>query len=420
MTTITTALPAADLAVLRDLAKHYAEIIADPAQQEKIALWKALNRLEPVRPMVHLSNSAWDQTLDESVFVCTDEWARAQERSFRYHLWMWRHLKDDFVFDDAVYVPVVVRTGSWGVEIDAVRPDHVFGAAHFEPVIRTEADIEKLHIPEIRVDWEQTERDLERAQEVYDGLLPVKTRGVCGFWFAIFDHYIQWRGLGQAFMDMVDRPQWLHRILNLMTEGALAHLDALEAAGALSLNNGANGTQAHGPGGLAFTDELPQPDFDGVHVRPQDMWGHATTQIFADVSPAMHEEFALQYEGRYLSRFGLSGYGCCEPLHRKVDLILKHIPRLRRLSMSPWVDVAQGAEALGRRAIFSYKPNPAILAGETWDKEHVRAGLRDVLDKTRGCVVEIIMKDLHSCHYQPQRMIDWVDVVMGLVESGEW
>ncbi len=406
-----------EITILRDLAKQYAEVIADPTQQEKIALWKRLNRLDPVRPMIRLSNSAWEETLDESEFLCEDPWCREQQRWFRYHLYMWRHLKDDFVFDDAVYVPVVVRTGSWGVEVQATRPDHFFGAARFEPVIRDERDLEKLRIPEIEVDWEETERNYQRCAELYDGLLPVRKRGVVGFWFAIFDQYIQWRGLGQAFMDMVDRPQWLHQILNLMTEAHLAHLDYLEQAGALSLNNGSNGTQAAGPNGLAFTDELPQPDFDGVHVRTIDMWGHATTQIFADVSPAMHEEFALQYESRFLSRFGLTTYGCCEPLHRKVDLILRHIPRLRRLSMSPWVDVAVGAEALGRRAIFSYKPNPAVFSGDTWDPQRVEAGLREVLEKTRGCVVEIIMKDLHHCNWQPQRLTEWVNIAMRLAEE---
>ncbi|HEY3398931.1 MAG TPA: hypothetical protein VGM19_14880 [Armatimonadota bacterium] len=412
-----TALPAAEVAIVQDLAREYAEIIADPRQQERTDLWKALNRMEPVRPMVRCSNSAWDQTLDDSVFQCRDPFCRQQEDFFRYHLYMWRNIQDDFVFDDAVYVPVVVHNTGWGLEADRVRPDHVFGAAHFEPVIRQESDIEKLHLPEVTVDWEQTQRDLERTTELYDGLLPVKTRGVAGFWFAIFDDYITWRGLGDAFVDMVDRPQWLHRVLELMTQGMIAQVEALEAAGALALNNGANGTQAVGPGGLAFTDELPQADFDGVHVRPRDMWAHATTQIFADVSPAMHEEFALQYEGRFLSRFGLTSYGCCEPLHRKVDLVFKYIPELRRLSMSPWVDVAQGAEALGRRAIFSYKPNPAVFAGDRWDPESVRRNLREVLEITRGCVVEVIMKDLHSCNYQPQRLTEWTRIAMELAEE---
>ncbi|HEY3416063.1 MAG TPA: hypothetical protein VGM23_04175, partial [Armatimonadota bacterium] len=285
MATTLSTLPASDVAVLRELANEYAEIIADPRQGERIELWKRTARMDPVRPMIRCSNSAWNETLDDSVFLCTDAYCRQQEAFFRYHLYMWRYLQDDFVFDDAIYVPVVVRTGGWGVEIDAVRPDHVFGAAHYEPVIREEADIEKLHIPTTEVDWEQTERDYQRACELYQGILPVRKRGVTGFWFAIFDDYIQWRGLDNAFLDMVDRPEWLHRILDLMTEGNIARVKDLEKAGVLALNNGSNGTQGVGPNGLCFTDQLPQPDFDGIHVRPKDMWGHATTQIFADVSP---------------------------------------------------------------------------------------------------------------------------------------
>jgi len=147
------------------------------------------------------------------------------------------------------------------------------------------------------------------------------------------------------------------------------------------------------------------------------MWGHASTQIFVDVSPAMHEEFALQYESRLLNRFGLVSYGCCEPLHRKVDIARKHLPKLRRISMSPWVDVAMGAAAVGRDLIFSYKPNPAIMAGDTWDPEAVRTDLRRVLEATRGCAVEILMKDLHTCHGQGERMADWTRVAAEVAEE---
>ncbi|MHB9024090.1 MAG: hypothetical protein ACYC7E_07925 [Armatimonadota bacterium] len=417
MTTTFSDLPAHDVAVLRELAKEYAAVIADPRQEERKELWRRFNRMDPVRPMVHLSNGAWNQTLDESVFECTDEFCRKQEAHFRYHLYMWENFVDDFVFDDAYYVPVVVRRSGWGVETNAVRPDHIFGAAHYEPVIREEADIEKLHIPTTEVDWEQTERDYELACALYDGILPVRKRGVANFWFAIFDEYIQWRGLDNAFLDMVDRPEWLHRILDLMTEGNIVYVKELEKAGAMALNNGSNGTQGVGPNGYCFTDQLPQPDFDGVHVRSKDLWAHATTQIFADVSPAMHEEFALQYEGRFLSHFGLASYGCCEPLHRKVDLIFKYIPHLRYLSMSPWVDVEAGAEALGRRAIYAYKPNPAVFSTGSWDLEYVRNGLRDVLEKTQNCVVMLYMKDLHNVNYQPQRMTEWVNIAMQLAEE---
>ena len=117
-----------------------------------------------------------------------------------------------------------------------------------------------------------------------------------------------------------------------------------ERLGLLTLNNGNNRV---GSGGLGMTDELPQKDFDGEHVRMIDMWGNSTPQIFSSVSPEMHWEFALKDEIRILERFGLNCYGCCEPLHNKID-ILRRAPRLRRISMSPFVDIAKGAEAIGQ------------------------------------------------------------------------
>ena len=408
------AIPQSEQNIVRDLAKQVAEIAALPIQKEKAEMWRRLNRLDPVRPMIMIQNGAWNETLDDSVAECTDQFCRSHELHLRRTLYHWQHMPGDNVFEDTIYSPIVVRDSGWGVNVNAVRPDHYFGAAHYEPVIKTEEDADQIQLPTITVDWEDTERHYQRTCELYDGALNVQKRGHCGFWFSIFDTFIQWRGLHQAFLDMVDRPKWLHGVLEKMTQCMIVRLEELEKQGALALNNANMGV---GPGGLGFTDELPCADFDGAHVRPRDMWAHATTQIFADVSPAMHEEFALQYEGRFLSRFGLAGYGCCEPLHRKVDIIKKHIPNLRRISMSPWVDVAVGAAAVGKDLVFSHKPNPALLGRPLWDPDEVRAGIRDVCEKTRGLAVEIIMKDLHTCRNKPHRMWDWTRIALSVAEQ---
>ena len=59
----------------------------------------------------------------------------------------------------------------------------------------------------------------------------------------------------------------------------------------------------------------------------------------------MHEEFALHYEKKWLERFGLVTYGCCEQLHEKVDILSK-IPNLRKISMSCWIDVDRAVEKM--------------------------------------------------------------------------
>ncbi|MFW5845400.1 MAG: hypothetical protein ACOCXJ_04155, partial [Planctomycetota bacterium] len=194
--------------------------------------------------------------------------------------------------------------------------------------------------------------------------------------------------------------------LERLTSAHLGMLDQLVEQNLLGTNHDSHFV---GSGGQGHCDELPAPGFDPERVRPQDLWGQATAQIFSEVSPAMHEEFSLPYDRRWLERFGLACYGCCEPLHRKVD-VLRQIPNLRRISMSPWVDVSAGAAAVGRDYVFSRKPNPAIFATDRWDEERVRAGIRADLAAAAGCNVEFIMKDTRTCRKDPARVVSWARI----------
>ena len=49
-------------------------------------------------------------------------------------------------------------------------------------------------------------------------------------------------------------------------------------------------------------------------VKAQNVWGRGLAQILASVSPAMHDEFEIQYAMRAMESFGLVYYGCCEPV----------------------------------------------------------------------------------------------------------
>ena len=396
--------PPHDLNLIRDLAKRVAEIAADPIHAERADRWRRFNRLEPDRPMVLIfPEGSWREILPDDQLVCTDPVCRGWEGDLRRRIYYWEELQDDNVVSPTIASPVVVHNTGWGVSANARPSAQATGAAHYDPVIETEADLDKIKRPEVTVDWEATERHFQQACEVFESILPVVKQGG-GSGFAAIDHFSQWRGLDQLFWDMMDRPQWVHKALQFMTDAQLSVLDVLSAEGALTLNNGAHYC---GSGGVGYSDELPQPDLDGGRVRPMDLWGFATTQIFSEVSPAMHDEFALRYEKQWLLRFGLNAYGCCEPLDRKMAEV-KQIPRLRRISMSPWIDPELGATELENKYIFSYKPNPALMAQPTWDPDHVRRGIREFLGKTRGCVVEMVMKDTHTCLHQPHRMSDWV------------
>lgn len=396
-----------DKNIIRDLAKKAAEIAILPEQKEKVEIWMRHNRLEHIKPMVLIfPEGSWRELITDKDILTTDPFYRAVEYDLRKRLYYWEHLQDDNVIDGTIVSPLIIHTTGWGVDTNTTNPQDPYGAKHYNPVIQTEVDIEKLHKPKITIDWKATKQHYEKLCDLVGGILPVQRQGPTHFGFAIMDQFAQWRGLDQIFLDMIDRPKWLHRALNFMTECMLEQLDFYEKENVLSLNNGAHYC---GSGGVGFTDQLPQSDFDGVHVRAIDMWGFATTQIFSEVSPAMHEEFALQYEKRWLERFGLNAYGCCEPLHKKLHLV-KTIPRIRRISISSWANVQEATAQLGDRYIFSWKPNPAVIAAEQWNPDLVRCIIQDMLQKTRGCIVEIIMKDTHTCRNQAQRMWEWVKI----------
>jgi hypothetical protein len=223
--------------------------------------------------------------------------------------------------------------------------------------------------------------------------------------------YTALRGLEQVMMDMLLEPRMLHDAMAFFEEGCRRLVQQYVDLNLLDLNND---NTYHSSGGRGWTDELPAEGFDPAHVRPRDLWASAEAQEMAQVSPAMHEEFILQYERRLLAPFGLNGYGCCEDLTRKLDDVLR-IPRIRRISISPWADAERCAEKLGNRYIFSWKPKPQMVAGE-YDPDRIRAYLRRALEATRGCVFEMVLKDTHTCDGHPERFEVWSRIAREEIE----
>jgi len=409
-----------DRTIVRDLARRVAEAAADPIQEKKIAEWKRHNALRPGKPMVlQAPEGVWDEFVPADALRCEDEACRGVEHRLRTWTYKIEHFRDDWPVTADFHTSLHVHDSGWDIQASTTRnPEFrgVHGAVHYNTVIEDNADPEKLFPKRtLTVDWESSRRDHARVSDLVGDILHVEMRGHSGFWFAPMDQFIQWRGLDKMFFDLVDRPEWVHRVMEQMTKSHVDMMRQHEAANALALDNGAVYV---GSGGMGTTDELPQPDFDGEHVRLKDLWGHATTQIFSEVSPAMHDEFAIPYEARFLSLFGLGCYGCCEPLHKKIGIIRK-LPRVRRISMSPFVEPNEGAEQIGRDFIYSSKPNPSYLAADTWHIESCREEMVATLEaaKRNGCVVEFVMKDTHTCRGEPHRYDEWTDLAMQLAEE---
>ena len=415
-------IPEKDKHIIRDLAKKIAEIASLPVHKEKQDMWIRLNRLERVRPLIHvqaIDPSIWVELIPDDQLQTTDAFCRGQEMALRKKIYCWENFPDDRIVDDVVVSPIVIRGESrstgFGMKVDMERPEMRFGAGLFKNTIEKESDIDKIQTnPQVLVDWEQTEQNYERFFDLYDGTLRVEKRGPDFFWLTVMDTFIQWRGIEQMFVDLIERPKWVHEALERITVGHLSSIEQTEKLNVLSLGNG---NTSLGSGGYGWTDQLPQPDFDGEHVRLNDLWARCATQIFtAGISPEMHDEFAIQYEKRLLERFGLGTYGCCEPLHNKMHFI-RNIKNLRRVSMSPWVDIKVASAEVGRDYVYTHKPNPTIVSMESWHPDLAREELRDAFENTRENIVEVNFQDLHTVRNEPHRLTEWTQIALQLAEE---
>jgi hypothetical protein len=410
-----------DRAVLRDLASQVAQIAAQPCHAQTAELWARLNDLHPVRPMVRIYQIPWrEMDVDAELPLVTGApQARQAETQLRRTLYLWRHMPADMVVEPRWNTPIVVRNSGYGIdrEVDVIPHDSRGGicAQRYHSQLQTEDDVEKIRMPVLSADPDATESRYAWACEVFDGLLEVHKQGRQALNYSPWDRLSEWCAPDRLLMDLIERPAFLHRLVDRLVTAYGSEMDQLEALGALSVSRGNHGV---GQGGLGYTRDLPQPDCNGQHVRLRDIWGGSMAQIFAVVSPAMHEEFALRYEKRLLDRFGLTYYGCCEPLHNKVDVIARNVPNLRKISMSPWVDARRGAEAVAGRFVFSFKPNPAFLATDgRWDRHSAEKELRGVLDVTAGQSVELILKDISTVRFEPRRLWAWAEMAGALAQE---
>lgn len=406
-------IPEHDRSVLRELAKEVAEAASRPEMAERRAMWTRHNRLERVRPMILVfPEGSWRELLPDASLVCSSEWARRMEADLRRRLYYRDHLHDDTVIEPLWEVPPALTVTGWGLEPQRIDSAQETGAWAFDPVICSEGDLDALRYPEVTYDEDETQARYEEALDLFGDILDVRRRGVRRISFHLGRLYADLRGLGQFMWDMYDHPEMVHRAMATFEEGYRHYVQQIVDLGLLDINN--DGTY-HSSGGVGYSTELPQPGYAPGRARLCDLWASAESQEMAQVSPAHHEEFVLQYERRLLAPFGLNGYGCCEDLTRKLDQVLS-IPNMRRISISPWADVPRCAERLGASCIFSWKPNPAYLVG-AFDEVQIRDYLREAMEATRGCVVEVILKDTHTCEHRPERFTRWTEIARELAEA---
>ena len=406
-----------DRDIIRRLAAETVEIAALPVQERKRSLWRKLNAKQPERPMVMIDQVCWNEMNvdDELTLQCQDPECRGYEGHLRRTLYQWRHFPVDMVVEPVIRVHKAVSNSGFGIvtkETIAVSDPTSAVVGHaFVNQFQTDADLHKIKAPVIQHDAAETARRLDVARDLFDGTLTVLEQGVDPY-LSVWDPVSTWMSVEGVLYAIVDRPEFMRELARRVVSGYMSMLDQLEDQGLLCHHQ----PLIHCTG--AYTDELPAPGFDPNRPRTKDIWMFGLAQMFSTVSPATFDEFEIDMCMPIFKRFGLVYYGCCDPLHLKMKQVRK-IPNVRKISMSPWVDEDIGAAEIEGDYVYSRKPTPAMLAWFDFNEKEVRNHLQATVDvcARHGCPLELILKDISTVRYEPQRLCRWAEIAMDVVQG---
>lgn len=402
-----------DMTILRDLVKRYLEVCNRPQQEKVRELWRKHNSLEKTRPLIIVRGGvAFGKEIpDTCELKCEDPFFRRYESQLRTALYK-ASLGDDQIFEPWLQVGATHKCTGWGVDIPRKHSEEDGGSFKVDYPIKTEKDIEKLRMPWHEVDEEATSRACERLAEAVGDLIDISVDRAPPYrvWSGDLSTDLGYlRGIEHFMLDMHDRPEWFHKLVGFLSEGVLRTHDQAEEAGDWGLNDHEN--QA-----MPYVKELKDPAPDECGVDRSELWCYMAAQEFAQVGPQQHDEFLLQHQLPILSEFGLVAYGCCEDLTNKID-ILRQIPNLRRIAVTPWADVQKCAEQIGEDYVISWRPSPERMVCSGFSEKRVRKMTEEAMDACRGLHVDISLKDIQTVQNEPERLKKWTQITRDVVEQ---
>ena len=397
-----------DRDLLRSLAARVRQIADDPSMPGRKKRWYQHNALQPQGPMILCyPEGCWTELLPEKTCQCQDPQLREWEWNLRSQIYWWEHIHDDNALEPYFNVSWKFDLGTFGVKIPYHYGDNR-GSYTWEPPLKDlSQDLALLKHRQPAVDRQKMQRDLDITHSIFGDILPPRTRSINWWTVGLTMDAAFLMGMEGLMLAMYDQPEQLHQLMAFLRDDLTNIITWAEKQGLLTPENENDNI---GSGSVGYTDQLPSCPTPGQnHLTLRQQWGFAESQETVGVGPDQFAEFILPYQVQMLDHFGLNHYGCCEPLELRIDHVIAHIPRLRRVSVAPSANQAIMAEKLGKKYIFSRKPYPAhVCVG--FNEPAIREDLRQTLEVAGDLCLEIILKDTHTVEKDPQRITRWIQI----------
>jgi hypothetical protein len=404
---------------IRDLAQRIAEYGYLPEQDVKIELIKSCNDLCPVRPIVYARpENGWNDLIEHwGPLQCSDPKLREIEKLLQMQIIRTEHIKDDMPVLPDFPLPMRVKNNSYndfGVQQEVTETDKKKGAYHIDPAIEDWNNMDKLHFRDLIVDREGSIRELEYTQDLLGDILIVYQTGVKNWRYGLTRVLIHMRGFQQFLMDLYDYPDELHRLIAFLRDNFSNEIDFYTKEGIITPNT--QGNDYLGVGGPCASNALlDRDDSETFTVKDCAVWAEAQETV--GVSPMQFEEYVFTYQKPLVDQFGLCGYGCCEGLEDRFDILKKGLSNLRWVAVSPWADAEKMAHQIAQDYVYLYKVNPALVVSPQPDWEAAEKQVRDIHKLTEGMSVQFSLKDSNTFCNDPERITKWVEMTKRIVTS---
>ena len=378
-----------DIKILRETAKQYIEFAVSDENQNKVKLWRELHETGDSPPLIRIETSSFlDRWLPP--LVCESEMGRYVERYLTEGIAKHTLVKDDEPIKPFIPSYITAWYQLFGLDIKVDRVKDADGgdyAQKWRNIMESPSETDVLGITRMGVDREWTKRNFDMLNETFGDIIPVRPWGPHPD-YSIAAHAFYLMGLENMLAGFITEPDESRALFEKIAVDITEWHRFIERENLLT----PEAEVAFTPYGKDGDKLLPCPKDPQKLI---DTWAFMSCQEFACVSPDMYGEFIFPIYQKAAEMFGRIMYACCEPVHLIWEPYLSKIPNIGAVSVTPWCDeFIMGEYLRGGPVIYTRKPHPSWLSGESFDEEGFANHINTTLEAAKGCRLQFIYRDV--------------------------
>ncbi len=407
-----------DKDILKPLVDQTLEFASQSCMEQRKELWanhQALGKTDKIPVCVwheFIPEPQWKLILGDDSLRCSSQAARDIEWSLEKRLWAARNIPDDHIVWPSLVLPAVpCKEVSWGVDFKMVgidaQVDNPLEAKIFVPAFPEGIETERVRFSDMEIDQESTEAAIQRSQELTEDRLQIAVN-YPDLSYSPFDMAVKMRGMENLMYDVIDAPESVIALMDIITGGFEHHHGKREKRGWTNVVMSRDGRYAQV--GFRVHCAYPLPEFDPEKPRLQDEWAYISAQTSSGLGPEMYEEFVHPFNVRLARLFpgGSVYYHGCECLDQKLD-VLSTLPNLRRLHVSPWSSLKKASEKFEGKVVLEVHAHPGkVFFGYT--RDDMRLEIEKLVGEAGGASMDLNLSDIHSVNGNPDLLREWAEV----------